>query len=93
MLAGMLSIKPIDKDAIFSARKAKLIVTVEEHSVIGGLGSAVGDVLAETGGMPPLLKLGVHDEFLSVGDYNYLIEQTHLSPEAIVNDVLRKIDL
>ncbi len=59
----MHTIKPIDADLIVkSATKTGHVVTVEEHSVIGGLGSAVADVLCEQ--CPtPLKKIGVNDTF------------------------------
>lgn len=90
-VVDMLTVKPIDKESVLSARNARIIVTVEEHNTVGGLGSAVADILAETGGMPPLLKLGVRDKFLSVGDYSYLIDQVHLTPQGIVDDILANI--
>ena len=60
---NMSTIKPIDKEAIVKAAKdTKSIVTVEEHSIIGGLGSAVAEVLAEE--EPAKLKrIGVEDTF------------------------------
>ncbi len=59
---NMHTIKPIDADLIVSATKTGHVVTVEEHSVIGGLGSAVADVLCEQ--CPtPLKKIGVNDTF------------------------------
>jgi transketolase len=59
------TIKPLDAEAIVaSARDVRLVVTVEEHSVIGGLGSAVLEALADTGAsMPPVRRLGIGDEF------------------------------
>ena len=59
------TIKPLDANAIVAAaRDVRLVVTVEEHSVIGGLGSAVLEALADTGApMPPVRRLGIGDEF------------------------------
>jgi transketolase len=59
------TVKPLDAEAIVaSARDVRLVVTVEEHSVIGGLGSAVLEALADTGAsMPPVRRLGIGDEF------------------------------
>ena len=87
-VVDMHTIKPIDKEAIVASKDSKLIFTVEEHNVNGGLGSAVADVMAETGGMPKLIKLGVQDTFSPVGDYNYLIEQHRLTPELIKEDII-----
>lgn len=62
-LVNMHTIKPIDRDIIISAaKKTGAIVTAEEHNVIGGLGGAVSEVVAET--VPvPVLKVGVRDVF------------------------------
>jgi transketolase len=59
------TVKPLDTGAIVAAaRGVRLVVTIEEHSVIGGLGSAVLEALADTGEpMPPVRRLGIGDEF------------------------------
>jgi transketolase len=68
--AGVLdlhTVKPIDKELIISAaRQTGAMVTAEEHTVIGGLGSAVAEVLGE--GLPvPLIRVGIHDAFARTG--------------------------
>ena len=68
------TIKPIDADMIVaSAKKTGAVVTAEEHSVIGGLGSAVCDVLAENYPVP-VLKVGVEDQFGRSGKVPELLE-------------------
>ena len=65
-LLHLHTVKPIDADAIVDAAStAKLVVTVEEHSVIGGLGSAVLETLSDrlTGALPPVKRLGIPDKF------------------------------
>lgn len=81
------TIKPIDKDIIIKAAKETgKIVTVEEHSVIGGLGSAVCDVLSEN--YPaPVKKIGVNDEFGHSGPAVDLLKEFGLSSENIVKTV------
>ncbi|NLS77523.1 MAG: transketolase family protein [Chloroflexi bacterium] len=60
---NMASVKPLDRALVEQAgREAKLVVTAEEHSIIGGLGSAVAEVLAE-GNYAPLWRIGTRDEF------------------------------
>ena len=78
------TIKPIDKDIILkAARETGAIVTAEEHSIIGGLGSAVAEVVAE--GCPiPVVRLGVNDEFGHSGKVPPLLEMYGLTPENIV---------
>jgi transketolase len=65
-LLHLHTVKPIDADAIVdAASKTKLVVTVEEHSVVGGLGSAVLETLSDrlTGALPPVKRLGIPDKF------------------------------
>jgi transketolase len=60
------TVKPLDADAIVDAAKqTRLVVTVEEHSVVGGLGSAVLEALSDriTGHLPPVKRLGIPDRF------------------------------
>ncbi|MCD7727913.1 MAG: transketolase family protein [Ruminococcus sp.] len=81
------TIKPIDKEIIVkAAQETGKIVTVEEHSVIGGLGSAVCDVLSES--CPaPVKKIGVNDEFGHSGPAVDLLKQFGLCAENIVKTV------
>ena len=85
------TIKPIDKDTILKNYEKKLLVSVEEHNVVGGLGTAIADVLSEQRNSAPLLKLGVQDHFMPVGDYNYLVEQAGLTPEQIAASIENKL--
>lgn len=86
-----VSIKPLDTELIDGSFKCKLLVSVEEHSVIGGLGSSISDHVASKTGFPPVLKLGVKDRFGKVGDYHYQLEQNRLTPELIAEDIYKKI--
>ena len=81
------TIKPIDKELITaSAKKTGKVVTVEEHSIIGGLGSAVCEVLAETAPVP-VLRIGVNDVFGESGPAKTLIAKYGLDAESIYNKV------
>lgn len=81
------TIKPIDRDIIIKAAKETgKIVTVEEHSIIGGLGSAVGDVVLEECPVP-VIKIGVNDVFGRSGPAKELLKVYGLSAENIVNVV------
>lgn len=86
------SIKPLDTESIDLARETRLLVSIEEHSIIGGLGGAISEYTASKGGFPPLLSLGVKDLFGKVGDYNYKLEQNRLTPELIVEDITARIN-
>ncbi len=88
-IINMPTIKPIDRDIIVKAAKETgKIVTVEEHSVIGGLGSAVCDVVCEECPVP-VVKIGVNDEFGCSGPAVELLKKFGLSSENIVNTVLK----
>lgn len=86
------TIKPIDKEIIIeSAKKTGLVLTVEEHSVIGGLGSAVADVLVEN--IPTkLIKIGVNDEYGYSGPAVDLLKKFGLSSENIIKTATEAIN-
>jgi transketolase len=76
-VVNMHTIKPLDTSAIdLAVETSKLIVTVEEHSVIGGLGSSVAEYKTTLCNAPPQLTIGLPDRFIKAGDYRYLLE-TH----------------
>jgi transketolase len=87
---SMHTIKPVDKDAILqSAKETKLIITIEEHTVIGGLGGAVAEVLADAGAGTPLRRLGLQDVFACmVGSHQDVKNRFGITSEAIVDTVL-----
>lgn len=81
------TIKPIDKDLLIKcARETKGIVTVEEHNVIGGLGSSVAEVLAKEC-LVPIEFVGIEDTFTESGDYEELLIKYGLSTENIISKV------
>lgn len=82
-LVNMASIKPIDRDLLIdSAKKTGCVLTVEEHNVIGGLGSAVGETLCES--VPvPVLRHGVYDVFGKSGKAVELLVAFGFTPEEI----------
>lgn len=88
-IVNMHTIKPLDGNVI--DRTAKLIVTIEEHNIVNGLGSAVSDYLTENCLSIPILKLGVEDCFSQVGDYNYLLDQHGLTPEKITESIINNL--
>ena len=77
------TIKPLDEEAILqSAFKTKRVITIEEHSVIGGLGSAVADVISAKNAAR-VLKIGVEDIFGQSGSGRELIKEYGLDSESI----------
>ena len=85
---NMHTIKPLDTEAVKKCYNARLIVTVEEHSKIGGLGSAVAEVLAQDKEKPQQLIIGIDDMYQKAGEYGYLLEQYGLKPEQIAEQIL-----
>ena len=83
---NMHTIKPLDEELVVEAAKVGKIVTVEEHSVIGGLGSAVCDVVAQKA-PAKVLKIGVNDVFGESGPAAELIKKYGLDAEGIYNKV------
>ncbi len=86
---SMPTVKPIDKAMILrTARSVKNLITVEEHNVIGGLGSAVAEILAESGIKNNFRRLGIPDEFPNViGSQRYMRERYGLSKEKLAGFV------
>jgi len=85
------TVKPIDKATILEfAKKTNRVFTVEEHSVIGGLGSAVCDVLAEEYPVK-VTKIGVYDRFGKSGPAGALMKEFQLDAEGIYNQIKAKI--
>ncbi len=78
-----LSLKPLDAELVLrEARRCGKVVTVENHQASGGLGSAVAELLAETGAAR-LARVGVRDEFGEVGTQDYLMERFGLTASHI----------
>jgi transketolase len=89
-VAALDARKPLDTDAVVAAaRGVRLVVTAEEHSVIGGLGSAVLEALADTGEpMPPVRRLGIGDEFARhYGSQQKLMDVWGINADGIVGAV------
>lgn len=84
------SIKPLDKDIILkSAQKTRAIFTIEEHSIIGGLGSAVAEILAEHKSNVIFKRIGVPDQFTKViGSQEYMRSANNLSVKEIINTIV-----
>lgn len=78
---SMPSLKPIDEELILdSAKKTKAIFTIEEHSIIGGLGSAIAEVLSESNIKSKFKRFGVPDRFTKViGNHDYMRQANGLS--------------
>lgn len=85
---NMHTIKPIDYSIIeHSAKNFKLLISVEEHNVIGGLGSAISEQLSNLNSSPKLIRLGINDYYEKGGSYQYLKERYGLSVNKIIETI------
>ena len=86
------TVKPLDVDVVLDcAERFDVIVTVEEHNIIGGFGGAVAEVMAEASASAKLLRIGLEDKYCTiVGSQQYLREKYGMSAEKIV-DRVRKV--
>ncbi len=85
---NMSTIKPLDTEAIRAAlQAAPLLVTIEEHSILGGLGGAVAEVMAEADAPGRLLRLGTRDRFGESATADELLEKHGLTPQGIADAV------
>lgn len=90
---NMHTIKPIDKEAILAAvNDTRRIITAEDHTVIGGLGSAVAEVVIEAGKACAFRKLGLQDKFSKIGLHEDLMAMHEIDAEGIVKNALEVIN-
>ena len=90
-VVNMHTIKPLDTSVIDKAiESSKLIVSVEEHSIIGGLGGAIAEYKTTFGNTPPHLILGLPDKFGKVAEHKYLLEKYGLTANYIAESIINK---
>lgn len=92
VVVNIHTIKPLDTELVLAvAKEAKAIVTIEEHQIIGGLGGAVAECLAQA--YPtPIEFVGVHDQFGQSGTPNQLIEHYGMGRDGIMSAVLKVLE-
>ena len=86
------TLKPIsieDFENFFDDKK--LIVTVEEHNIIGGLGSTISDLMSQKKNLPSLIKFGINDNYSFHGDYEFLKKKHGLKCENIAEKILNNL--
>ncbi|HSJ52443.1 MAG TPA: transketolase C-terminal domain-containing protein, partial [Anaerolineae bacterium] len=85
-------LKPLDEAAIVEAAQSKrLAVTMEEHWISGGLGSAVAEILAGAESVPPLLRMGVVDQFGQSATADELLQHYGLTPDQMAASILQRL--
>ena len=90
-VVDMHTIKPLDTttlDQLFATHK--LIVTLEEHTVVGGLGSAVAEYKATKINVPPQMILGIQDSFPKAASTAFILNQNGLSAPRIAERIVQK---
>jgi len=89
-LVNMRFVKPLDQDLVLEiAARHRAIVTIEENAIMGGAGSAVGELLAAEGAQLPLLHLGIPDRFIEHGSRDSCLEAAGLDLAALTASVER----
>ena len=92
-VVNMHTIKPIDENVIKNAiQNFKLIVSVEEHNIIGGLGSAVSETLSKFKNSPPQLTIGINDTYSKSGSYDFLKNYHGLTHKKILMNIIKKLN-
>ena len=82
------TVKPLDEEAVLAAAAtSRRLMTVEEHSILGGLGGAVAEVLATAGAATPLHRHGIRDEYAVIGPPTHLYRHYRLDADGIVAEV------
>jgi len=89
---NMHTIKPLDKDSLDQlSKKKKIMVSIEEHTICGGLGSAIAEHFSFHKDSPRHLILGLPDNFGPTAEYEYLLEHYHLNGEGIFNSIKKAL--
>jgi len=89
-VVNMHTIKPLDNSVIDKAiESSKLIVSIEEHSIIGGLGGAIAEYKAQFENTPPQLMIGLPDKFGKVGEHSFLLDKYGLTAKKISDKIIK----
>lgn len=92
-IVNVHTIKPIDRlQIIKSSLNKKIVVSLEEHSCIGGLGSAISEVLGDIENSPKILYFGLQDSYEISGNYNFVLEKNGLTVENISKKILENFN-
>ena len=89
-VADIHTLKPFDGSVISDS--VRMVVTVEEHNIVNGLGAVVAEYLYQTDRRTPMVKIGIRDKFSEVGDYEYVLAQHGLNAEEIADSILKELN-
>ncbi len=88
------TLKPLDAQLVLeAARNSRIMITMEEHNIYGGLGSAVAEVLAEGGAAVPLRRLGIPDVYGGVGEREALLSKYGLDVPSVVRCIEESLNI
>ena len=91
-VVNLSKLNPVNIDDIITeCRKYKMILTVEEHKIIGGIGSIVSEALASTDRHPRVIRLGTTDSNQIAGNYAYMMEKNGLTAKGIAEKIISEI--
>ncbi len=86
------TIKPIDKDYLKTLSNFELIVSIEEHSIIGGLGSAIAEFGIQQKSFPKQIFMGVEEKEHILGKRDFMLKECGLTPEKIADRVIKELE-
>ncbi len=86
------TIKPFDEETVIANKDFPIILTIEEHCVTGGLGSAVAESLAGYNCHGRLVRMGTKDRYERAGDYEYMLQVHGLTPEGVYSTIKNMIE-
>ena len=89
-VVNMHTIKPLDEEVLETICDSNLVITVEEHNILGGLGSAVAEYLAKKTNRPKLFRFGVNDWYPHAGSYSVLITECGLDSEHLTEAIKKQ---
>jgi transketolase len=92
-VVSISTLKPIDRNIIIKAcQESNLIITIEDHNIIGGLGSIVAEIIAEEKLNCKLIRMGIKESFGDTGSFEWLIKKYKIDTSSIVRTVERFYD-
>ena len=93
-VVNLHTIKPLDFELVekYSVGR-KIIVSVEEHGIIGGLGSAIAESNSAKKSMPPLVRIGLPDAYCKGGSYDFLLDKYGLTAEKIAERIKNELQI
>ena len=85
---NMHTIKPLDLDTLEQARNShRLLVSLEEHNIVGGLGGAIAEYLSSVEGSPRLIRMGIPDAYCAAGSQKWIWEQNGIDSASVAQRI------